>query len=197
MGAIIHYIPESTTEKNLRFSHPKEFNKLLINKTLALGFVTVRHLCNYIYFYYKLELSYVTTIILLIQNVLNYIWEKGKKLEIHVNIWDRSMLIRLPNDYIREKVLQKRIWYVGTSMFHVSQWITNTPAEAPSMDCLSLWEHIKGVPFDLIHQQGLYFLAGLIGKPKEMDEWTLNLASVSISHVKVEANLTKLFIRRG
>ncbi|KAJ4875365.1 hypothetical protein Rs2_40383 [Raphanus sativus] len=44
----------------------------------------------------------------LIQNVLNYLWGKGKHLEIHMLPQSNSVLVRLPNEFIREKVLQKR-----------------------------------------------------------------------------------------
>ncbi|KAJ4902404.1 CCHC-type domain-containing protein [Raphanus sativus] len=46
----------------------------------------------------------------LIQNVLNYLWGKGKHLEIHMLPQSNSVLVRLPNEFIREKVLQKRYW---------------------------------------------------------------------------------------
>lgn len=31
---------------------------------------------------------------------------------------------------------------------------------------------LKNVPFDLIHNKGLGFIAGPLGEPKEMDDWT-------------------------
>ncbi|CAN7006817.1 unnamed protein product [Brassica oleracea var. botrytis] len=87
-----------------------------------------------------------------IQNVLNSLWGKGIRVEIHKNPLSRSMLVRIPSEYLRQKILEKRVWY----------------------------------------QQGLSLVAGLIGEPKETDEFTLNLVSLTTSHVKVVVDLTKL-----
>lgn len=86
-----------------------------------------------------------------IQSVLNFMWGKGAKLDIRNNLKDRSILVRIPNEYIRSKVLEKRIWYVGTSMFHVSQWCSSNsaPASLSIPTSIPLWVHLKGVPLDL------------------------------------------------
>lgn len=34
-------------------------------------------------------------------------------------------------------------------------------------------------------------MAGLVGDPKETDEFTLNMVSLTLSHVKVEVDLTQ------
>lgn len=124
----------------------------------------------------------------LIQNVLNYMWGKGKHLEIHMSPASNSVLVRLPNEFIRQKITQKGFWYVDTTMFHVSQWAAHADDYSPSLKRVQLWAHLIGVPFDLIHRQGLSHIAGQIGKPKETDDWTLNLTSISVAHVKVEVD---------
>lgn len=122
----------------------------------------------------------------LIQNVLNYMWGKGKHLEIHMIPNKKSVLVRLPNEFIRDKVLLKRLWYVDTAMFHASRWSEFSEDFTPSLKKIQLWAHLKGVPFDLIYDEGLSHIAGQIGEPKETDDWTLNLSSISTAHVKVE-----------
>lgn len=128
-----------------------------------------------------------------IQSVLNFMWGKGTKLDIRTNLKDRSILVRIPNEYIRSKVLEKRIWYVGTSMFHVSKWCsTNTSAAPLSVPTsIPLWAHLKGLPLDLRSLEGLSFAAGLIGEPKETDEFTRNLTDLDLAHVKIEADFSK------
>ncbi|KFK32715.1 hypothetical protein AALP_AA6G279100 [Arabis alpina] len=134
-----------------------------------------------------------------IQSVLNHIWGKGLKLEIHVNSLARSMLVRIPNDFIRHKVLEKKIWYAGDTMFHVAQWgdMESSDPKAsdgsthPKLSKIPLWAHLKGIPFDLIHDAGLSRVAELIGYPKEMDDFTKNLTRVNEAHVKVEIDVTK------
>ncbi|KAJ4893561.1 hypothetical protein Rs2_20355 [Raphanus sativus] len=113
-------------------------------------------------------------------------WGKGKHLEIHMLPTKKSVLVRIPNDFIREKVLLKRLWYVDTAMFHVSGWSEFSEDYTPSLKKIQLWAHLKGVPFDLIHNTGLSHIAGQIGEPKEKDDWTMSLSSISVAHVKVE-----------
>ncbi|KAJ4908470.1 hypothetical protein Rs2_12128 [Raphanus sativus] len=126
----------------------------------------------------------------LIQNVLNYMWGKGKHLEIHMSPASNSVLVRIPNDYIKQKVLLKGYWYVDTTMFYVSQWTASSDKSAPSLKRVQLWAHLIDVPLDLIHKKGLSHIAGQIGEPKETDDWTLKLSSISVAHVKVEVDAT-------
>lgn len=105
----------------------------------------------------------------LIESVLSHIWGKCKKLEIHVDHGARSMLARLPNDYIRQKVLEKKFWHVDQSLFHVAQWGAYETGGSP-LDCFLLWAHLKGVSFDLMTQEGLSIIAGLVGEHKEKDD---------------------------
>lgn len=126
-----------------------------------------------------------------IQSVLNYMWGKGKRVEIHLNPLKRSMLIRVPNDYIRKKILEKKLWYVGTSMFYVSQWNSTIATATPEIVSIPLWAHITGIPLDLRSREGLSLAAGLVGEPKETDQYTKNLTNLNVAHVKVEVNLQK------
>ncbi|KAL0701028.1 hypothetical protein Bca4012_057150 [Brassica carinata] len=126
-----------------------------------------------------------------IQSVLNHMWGKGKRVEIHTNPLSRSMLVRIPSDYLRQKILEKSVWYVGESMFHAVQWTSSASASPPSLESIQIWAHLTGVPLDLRHQQGLSLVAGLVGEPKETDDFTKNFVSLTLSHVKVAVDLTK------
>ncbi|KAF2584136.1 hypothetical protein F2Q70_00035435 [Brassica cretica] len=96
-----------------------------------------------------------------IQSVLNFMWGKGSKLEIHLQPLKHSVLVRVPNDYIRSKILEKRLWYVDTAMFYVSQWGENPTVSYPEITSIPLWAHLRGVPFDLRTKEGLSLAAGL------------------------------------
>ncbi|KAF3570155.1 hypothetical protein F2Q69_00063187 [Brassica cretica] len=126
-----------------------------------------------------------------VQSVVNHMWGKGKRVEIHTNPLSKSMLVRIPSDYLRQKILQKSVWYVGESMFHAVQWSSSVSASPPTLESIQIWAHLTGVPLDLRHQQGLSLVAGLVGEPKETDDFTKNLVSLTLSHVKVAVNLTK------
>ena len=124
-----------------------------------------------------------------IQSVLNHMWGKRKKIEIHNNLRSRSMLVRIPSDYLRQKILEKNVWYVGDSMFHTSQWSSNG-CSAPR-EAIQIWAYLTGVPLDLRYKEGLSLDAGLVGEPKETDDFALNLVSLTLSHVKVEVKLSE------
>ncbi|RID46264.1 hypothetical protein BRARA_I02939, partial [Brassica rapa] len=126
-----------------------------------------------------------------IQSVLNHMWGKGKRLEIHNNPLTHSAIVRIPSDYLRQKILEKYIWFVGDSMFHTALWAESHSSTTPILSSIQIWAHLTGVPLDLRHQQGLSLVAGLVGDPKETDDFTLNLVSLALSHVKVEVDLTK------
>lgn len=126
-----------------------------------------------------------------IQSVLNHMRGKGRRLEIHVNHLSGSMLVRIPNDFIRQKILEKCIWYVGDSMFHTAQWSSHHSADTPALVSIPIWVHLFGIPLDLRSIEGLSLVAGLVGEPKETDEFTINLVSLKVAHAKVEVDLTK------
>lgn len=127
----------------------------------------------------------------MIQSVFNHLWGKGKRLEIHNNPLNRSVLVRIQSDYLRQKILEKNIWYVGESMFHTVQWSSAHSKTTPPLKAIKIWAHLTGVPLDLRHEEGLSLVAGLIGDPKETDDFTKNLVSLTLAHVKVEVDLTK------
>ena len=126
-----------------------------------------------------------------IQSVLNHMWGKGKRLEIHKNPLNHSAIVRITSDYQRQKILEKYIWYIGDSMFHTAQWAASHSSTTPILSSIKIWAHLTGVPLDLRHQQGLSLVAGLVGDPRETNDFTLNLVSLTLSHVKVEVDLTK------
>ncbi|CAN7140634.1 unnamed protein product [Brassica rapa subsp. narinosa] len=126
-----------------------------------------------------------------IQSVLSHIWGKGTKLVIHLRPQSHSMLVKIPNEYIRQKVVEQEIWHIGTSMFYVAQWSAQLAITPPTMDSIPLWAHVRGVPFDLYTREGLSLVAGNIGDPVEADEFTIRMVNLDVAHVKVRANCSK------
>nr|VDD48885.1 unnamed protein product [Brassica oleracea] len=119
-------------------------------------------------------------------------WGKEKRLEIHNNPLNRSTLVRIQSEYLGQKIFEKNIWYVGDSMFHTAQWSSAHSKSTPPLKAIKIGAHLTGVPLDMRHSEGSSLVAGLVGDPKETDEFTKNLVSLTLSHVKVEVDLTKL-----
>lgn len=76
-------------------------------------------------------------------------------------------------------------------MFYVSQWGASDLESYPVIESIPLWAHLRGVPFDLRTKEGLSHAAALVGEPIETDDYTKNVTSLNVAHVKVEANLSK------
>ncbi|KAF3608944.1 hypothetical protein DY000_02047102 [Brassica cretica] len=102
-------------------------------------------------------------------------WGKGKRLEIHNNPLNHSAIVRIQSEYLRQKILDKNIWYVGDSMFHTAQWSSAHFKATPPLKAIKICAHLTGVPLDLRHDEGLSFVAGLVSEPKQTDEFTKNL----------------------
>ncbi|CAG7906563.1 unnamed protein product, partial [Brassica rapa] len=118
-------------------------------------------------------------------------WGKGKRVEIHTNPLSYSMLVRISSAYLRQKILKKTVWYIGDSMFHAVQWSSKASFTSPPLNSIQIWAHLTGVPLDLRHEEGLSLVAGLVGDLKETDDFTKNLVSLTLSHVKVAVDLTE------
>ncbi|KAL1212193.1 hypothetical protein V5N11_001446 [Cardamine amara subsp. amara] len=126
-----------------------------------------------------------------IQTVLTHIWGRGIKLEIHLRPASRSMLVRIPNATIRQKVVEQEIWHIGNSLFYVAQWSPNVAVKPPTFSSIPLWAHVRGIPFDLYNQDGLSRVADLLGLPVEVDEFTRRMVNIDVAHLKVRADCTK------
>lgn len=126
-----------------------------------------------------------------IQSVLAHIWGRGVKLQIHLRPASRSMLVKIPNDFVRAKIVEQEIWHIGTSLFYVAQWTAEVALKQPTFDSIPLWAHVRGVPFDLYTREGLSLVASLIGFPVEADEFTIKMVSLEVAHLKVRADCTK------
>lgn len=76
-------------------------------------------------------------------------------------------------------------------MFHTAQWSSEHSMSTPTLKAIQIWAHLTGVPLDLRYNKGLSLVACLVGEPKETYDSTKNLVSLTVSHVKVEVDLTK------
>ncbi|KAJ4871929.1 Uncharacterized protein Rs2_46423 [Raphanus sativus] len=69
-------------------------------------------------------------------------------------------------------------------------WSSVHSRSTPPLKAIKIWAHFHDIPLDLRHEEGYSLIGGLVGEPKEVDEFTKNLVSLTISHIKVEVDLT-------
>lgn len=116
---------------------------------------------------------------------------RGKKIEVHVDKLARSMLVRISNDFVREKVLERKYWYIDTPMFIIVPRTTSHVSVPSELLFMPLWAYVTRIPIDLMTQEGLCLVGDVLGLPKEMDDYTKNLTSFNLAHIKFIADLTK------
>lgn len=58
------------------------------------------------------------------------------------------------------------------TMFHTVQWSSEHSMSTPTLKAIQIWAHLIGVPLDLRYNKGLSLVAGLVGEPKETDDFT-------------------------
>lgn len=126
-----------------------------------------------------------------VQSVLSHIWERGMKFEIHLRPATRLMLVRIPNATIRSKIVEHKIWHIGSSLFYVAQWSSDLAITPPIFTSIPLWAHVRGISFDLYTQEGLGSVADLLGLPIEVDEFTRRMTSLEVAHLKSKFDCTK------
>lgn len=131
------------------------------------------------------------------QSVLSHIWGRGMKLEIHLRPESRSMLVRIPNSTIRNKIVQQEFWHIGNVLFYVAQWSADVALHPPTFTSMPLWAHFRGIPFDLYTQEGLGRVGDLLGHPIEVDEFTRRMTNISVAHIKCRIDCTKPLPRFG
>lgn len=90
-------------------------------------------------------------------------------------------------------LLGKMCWKKSpdTTMFHVAQWYEHLEEVSPSLKTILIWAHLKDVPLNLIHQEGLSHITKMISEPKETDDWIVNPTNIRSAHVKVEVDTKK------
>lgn len=120
-----------------------------------------------------------------IWGVLNYLWGKDRKVTIH-NLSANAFLFHIPSVSLRRKVLQHELWRVGDSPFFVTEWKAAFSFDPPSLQKAPDWVKINNIPFDLITDEGMSYIARPLGKVVDKKPFT----SINSAEIKVIVNLT-------
>ncbi|CAA7029176.1 unnamed protein product [Microthlaspi erraticum] len=111
---------------------------------------------------------------------------KGSKSTIH-NLSSNAFLFHIPSGSLRKKVLQHELWRVGDSPFFVTEWKASFSLDPPSLQKAPIRVTIKNIPFDLVTDIGMGFIAKPLGKVVDAKPFT----SVNSAEIKVVVNFTK------
>ncbi|KAL0433840.1 UNVERIFIED_CONTAM: hypothetical protein Slati_2718300 [Sesamum latifolium] len=102
----------------------------------------------------------------------------------------KHVLILLSNDSDYSRLWLRRIWYLQGYPMRIFKWSpTFTPGQELSV--IPIWACLPDLPAHLFSKKALFSIAGMIGIPLQIDEFTLNQSKLSKARVCVEIDLTK------
>lgn len=93
-----------------------------------------------------------------IWGVLNFLWGKDRRVPVQ-NLTANAFLFHIPSAALRRRILQHELWRVGDSPFFVTEWKSDFCLNPPSLESAPLWVTISNIPFDLVTDEGMGYLA--------------------------------------
>ncbi|KAF2580222.1 hypothetical protein F2Q68_00004936 [Brassica cretica] len=101
-----------------------------------------------------------------IHATVNRIWtmaRDGSKIDVQF-IEKNTVLFRIENAILREKVIQRRYWHVADILLVVREWSPETALDPLDLSKMPIWIDLKGVPNLLFSRKGLKCLSRAAGK---------------------------------
>ncbi|CAE5975453.1 unnamed protein product [Arabidopsis arenosa] len=126
-----------------------------------------------------------------IHATVNRIWtilEKTSKIDVQV-INKTSVLFRIVNPKIRERVLKRKYWHIADIPLVVSEWNPEASQAPPDLSAMPMWVDLRGVPGNLFSHQGLELLSSTVGKFVKLHPNTERCIRLDVARVLVEVNL--------
>ncbi|KAK8625158.1 hypothetical protein V6N13_090034 [Hibiscus sabdariffa] len=117
--------------------------------------------------------------------LVNLIW--GKFGEIVVNpAGENLFLFQFPSLESRDWVLANGPWHIQNKPIILRKWEPNLKSLDFSMEKLSVWVHLSGVPLELFNNVGFSYVTSALGTPLYMDGITANRQRLAYAKVCVE-----------
>lgn len=115
-----------------------------------------------------------------IHATVNRIWtilDKSSRIDVQV-LNKTTVLFRIPNSRIRDRVLNRKYWHIADIPLVVSEWNRKSSLAPPDLSAMPMWIDLKGVPGVLFSHKGLEFLSRSVGKFVKLHpntEWCFRL----------------------
>ncbi|VVA98519.1 unnamed protein product [Arabis nemorensis] len=118
--------------------------------------------------------------------VLNFLWGKDKKVTVH-SLTSNAFLFHISSAALHRRVLQHELWRVGDSPFFVTEWKASYSLNPPSLERAPIWATTQYIPFDLVTEEGMSYIAKPLGKVVDAKPFT----SINSAQIKVIMDLSK------
>lgn len=128
-----------------------------------------------------------------IHATVNRIWtilDKASKIDVQI-INKTTVLFRIANSRIRERVLKRKYWHIGDIPLVVSEWNPEASQAPPDLSAMPMWIDLQDVPGYLFSQKGLELLSSTVGHFVKLHPNTERCVRLDVARVLVEVNLQK------
>ncbi|KAG7599342.1 hypothetical protein ISN44_As06g035270 [Arabidopsis suecica] len=142
---------------------------------------------NFVVGHFMGDIPHVGTI----HATVNRIWtilEKSSKIDVQ-GINKTSVLFRIVNSRIRERVLKRKYWHISDIPLVISEWNPEASQSSPDLSAMPMWVDLRGVPGYLFSHQGLELLSSTVGTFVKLHPNTERCVRLDVARVLVEVNL--------
>ncbi|KAF2580218.1 hypothetical protein F2Q68_00004938 [Brassica cretica] len=129
---------------------------------------------------------------------VNRIWttaRDGSKIDVQF-IEKNTVLFRIENALLREKVIKRRCWHVADVPRVVREWSPETALDPLDLSALPMWIDLKGVPNMLFSRKGLKCLSRAAGKFVKLHPNAERCTRLDVARVLVEVNLQQPLVEK-
>lgn len=133
-----------------------------------------------------------------IHATVNRIWtatRDGSKIDVQF-IEKNTVLFRIENSLLRERVIQRRYWHVSDVPLVVREWSPETALDPLDISAMPMWIDLKGVPNMLFSRKGLKCLSRATGKFVKLHPNTECCTRLDVARLLVEVNLQRPLVEK-
>ena len=126
-----------------------------------------------------------------IHATVNRIWTiPGARVKVDVQFISKTtVLFRIDNEALRQKVLKRRYWHVADVPLVVNVWTPETTASPPDLTAMPLWVDFRSVPSYLFSHKGIKCLSSHVGKFVKLHPFTERCSRLDVARMLLEENL--------
>lgn len=119
----------------------------------------------------------------IIHTIVNGIWSR-QFCDISVSkLEGNAFLFRIPNFQTRNRVVNQRLWNIEGQTMFVAKWVPGVIPAKPELSSAPIWLELRAVPFQFFNEDGLEYIAGLVGEPKFLHPATANKTNLEVAKV--------------
>ncbi|KAG2282826.1 hypothetical protein Bca52824_054046 [Brassica carinata] len=133
-----------------------------------------------------------------IHATVNRIWtghKAGTKIDVQF-IAKNTVLFRIENDQMRNRVIQRKYWHIADIPLVVNVWSPESAQNPPDLSAMPLWVDLRGVPNTLYSNKGLKCLVRAVGNFVKLHPNTEKCVRLDMARILVEVDLHKTLVEK-